>query len=41
MFGSTFVELILDRIDLVKIDFKVMWFMFSNSPKSDSDSDRK
>ena len=42
MFGSIFVELILDRIDFVgidlgRIDFEVKWFMFGNFSKSDSD----
>ena len=42
MFGSGFVELILDRIDLigidlVRIDFEVKWFMFGSSSKSNSD----
>ena len=47
MFGSTFVELILNRIDfvgidlvgidLVRIDFEVKWFMFGRISKSDSD----
>ena len=42
MFGSIFIELILDRInfigiDLVKIDFEVKWFIFKNFSKSDSD----
>ena len=41
MFGSTFVEFILDRIDfinidLIRIDFEVKWFMFGSSSKSDS-----
>ena len=42
MFGSAFIELILDKIDfveidLVRIDFEIKWFMFDNSSKSDSD----
>ena len=42
MFGSNFIELILDRInfvviDLVRIDFEVKWFIFGSSSKSDSD----
>ena len=42
MSSSAFVELILDeidfvRIDLIKIDFKVKWFIFCSSFKSDSD----
>ena len=37
MFGSAFVELILDIIDFVGIDFEVKLFMFSSSSKSNSD----
>ena len=42
VFGSNFVELILDRIDfieidLVRIDFEEKWFLFGTSSKSDSD----
>ena len=42
MFGFAFVELILDRIDfdridLIRIDFEVKWFIFGSSSKSDSD----
>ena len=42
MFGFTFVELILDRIDfikidLVRIDLEVKWFMFGNTSKNDFD----
>ena len=42
VFGSTFVELILTRIDfveinLVRIDFEVKWFMFDSSSKSNFD----
>ena len=42
VFGFTFVELILDRIDfdridLIRIDFEVKWFIFGSSSKSDSD----
>ena len=42
VFGSAFVKLILDRIDfikidLVRIDFEIKLFMFSNSSKSNSD----
>ena len=42
MFNSTYVELILDRInfveiDLIRIDFDVKWFIFGSSSKSDYD----
>ena len=37
MFDSTFIELILHRIDFVRIDFEIKLFMFSNSSKSDCD----
>ena len=42
VFGSTFIELILDRIDfviidLVRIDFEVKWFMFGSFSKNDPD----
>ena len=37
MFGSVFVELILGRIDFVRIDFKIKWFIFGSSSKSNSD----
>ena len=42
VFGSVFVELILNRIDFIKIDlirinFEAKLFMFSSSSKSDSD----
>ena len=41
MFGCTFVELILDKIDfiginLVRIDFEVKLFIFGSSSKSNS-----
>ena len=35
IFGFAFVELILDIINFVEIDFEVKWFMFGNSSKSD------
>ena len=35
MFDFTFVELILDRIDFVGIDFEIKWFMFDSSSKND------
>ena len=42
VFGSAFIELILDiidfiKIDLVRIDFEIKLFIFGNSFKSDSD----
>ena len=42
MFDSAFVELNLDRIDLVKIDlaridFEIKWFIFDSSSKSNYD----
>ena len=42
MFGSAFTELILNRIDfvrinLIRIDLEVKWFMFGSFFKSDSD----
>ena len=42
VFGSAFVELILDKIDfsiidLVRINFEIKWFMFVSTSKSDSD----
>ena len=40
IFGSTFVELILDRIDfiginLIRIDFEINWFIFGSFVKND------
>ena len=42
VFGYVFVELILDRIDfsridLVRINIEIKWFMFGSTSKSDSD----
>ena len=34
--SACLLELILDKIDFVRIDFKVKWFMFGSSSKSDS-----
>ena len=42
MFSSVFIVLILERInfigiDLIRINFKIKWFMFNNSFKSNFD----
>ena len=42
VFGSTFIELILDiidfsKIDLARINSEIKWFMFDNISKSDFD----
>ena len=40
VFGSVFIELILDMIDFIKINFEVKWFML-RSTDTDMDMDMK